>query len=239
MTPWYFKLFQTVKLMLPAFTDFSSFESDFLNPLIQWRHPRSESIRLDQMERWQLTNDGRLEGSHFLIEGRRTSFTEEPNQTQPPTWDQPLYKQGTGTLLLVLDEQEFFLVKAVFEPGNVNRGYENRGLILCTTTKFSPANLAQQLAQGRSPAFSALLQERETQILLSCPAPGDGARADKQNQHHLLRANRSELHAHHEKLAEAEQRLFALIDHSVLGESLKRGIVGEHLRDLSSLRLFV
>lgn len=225
--------------MIPAFTDFSSFESSFLEPLVQWRRMKSEPIRLDRMERWQFTSDGRLEGSHFFIEGRHTFFTEEPNQTQPQTWDQPLYKQGSGTLLLLLDDQDFFLVKAVFEPGNTQRGYQNRGLILCTTTKFSPANLAQQLAQGRSPAFSGLLQEQETQILISCPAPGDGARADKQNQHYLLRTTRAELNRSYEKLTEAEQRLFALIPRTVLGESVKRGIVGEHLRDLSSLRLFV
>lgn len=225
--------------MIPAFTDFASFETSFLKPLITWRHIKSEPVRLDRMERWQLTTDGRLEGSHFLIEGRHTSFEEELNQTQPPAWDQPLYKQGSGTLVLALDDQDFFLIKAVFEPGNAQRGYQNHGLILCTTTKFSPANLAQQLAQGRSPAFSTLLQEDTTQILVSCPAPGDGARADKQNQHHLIRVTRSELHTHHEKLNQAEQRLFALVHRSVLGESVKRGIVGEHLRDLSSLRLFV
>lgn len=225
--------------MLPFFTQFSEFESSFLQPLIHWRHIHCERVPLSALAHWQITEDGILQGTHFLVEGKRTSFAPEPNNTQPSSWDQPLYRQGNGTLLLAIDHDHNLLIKAVFEPGNAERGYEKRGLILCTTTKFSPANYAQQKAQGRVPAFSELLNDPDTKIVANCPAPGDGARADKQNTHYLLQTSRSQLEQQYQKLDEAQQRLFALVHRDVLRESYKRGLVGEHLRDLSSLLLFL
>ncbi len=151
--------------MLPFFTHFSDFESSFLQPLVHWRSIKSETIPLIQMDKWDLSTDGVLEGTHFVIEGKRTSFAPEPNQTEPKPWDQPIYRQGSGTLLLAIDEEGHLLIKAVFEPGNTSRGYRYKGLLLCTTTKFSPANYAQQKAQGRIPAFSDLLNEPEVAII--------------------------------------------------------------------------
>lgn len=224
--------------MLPFFTRFSDFESSFLDPRIRWRAITSDRIPLTSMERWNLSEDGILEGSHFMIEGKRTSFAPEPNQTEPKPWDQPIYRQGSGTLLLAIDEENNLLVKSVFEPGNATRGYGQKGLIICTTTKFSPANYAQQKAQGRIPAFSDLLSHPAVTIIANCPAPGDGARADKQNNHYLLQLPRTALEETHKNLPEAEQRLFALIHREVFLESYKRGLIGEHLRDLASLLLF-
>lgn len=224
--------------MLPLFTHFVSFESSFLAPLVAWRKIQNEPVSLTKMDKWELTTDGILQGAHFVIEGRRTSFAPEPNDTQPKSWDQPIYRQGSGTLLLAIDEEGFLLIKSVFEPGNVTRGYDQKGLVLCTTTKFSPANYAQQKAQGRIPAFSDLLEETEATIIAQCPAPGDGARADKQNTHHLLQVPRTMLETKYAALDEAQQRLFALISPEVFLESYKRGLVGEHLRDLASLLLF-
>jgi hypothetical protein len=224
--------------MLPFFTHFPDFESSFLAPLANWRSIKSEAIPLTRMDKWSLSTDGVLEGTHFLIEGKRTSFAPEPNQTEPKPWDQPIYRQGSGTLLLAVDEEGYLLIKSIFEPGNTARGYERKGLLLCTTTKFSPANYAQQKAQGRIPAFSDLLNEPEVTIIANCPAPGDGARADKQNPHYLLQTSRTTLEEKYQALTEAEQRLFALVHRDVFLESYKRGLVGEHLRDLSSLLLF-
>ena len=224
--------------MLPLFTHFSTFESSFLNPLVGWRHIKNESIPLTKMDRWELTTDGILQGTNFIIEGRRTSFEPEPNSTQPMNWDQPVYRQGGGTLILAIDEEGFLLIKGLFEPGNVTRGHQGKGLVLCTTTKFSPGNYAMQKAQGRIPAFSDLLNESDVTIIANCPAPGDGARADKQNTHYLLHTSRARLEEKYAALDEAQQRLFALVHLDVLLECYKRGLVGEHLRDLTSLLLF-
>lgn len=225
--------------MLSSFHRFQDFIDQFLEPLVETCKIASQIIPLKEMASWERTEEGGLKNPFFRLEGRRTTLDTGSGRSAPRTWDQPIYAQGAGSLLLILDENNHLLVRAVFEPGNTTRGYKNQGLLLCTTSKFSAGNLAQQKAQGRTPPFSDLIDQPEAQILVTSPAPGDGARADKQNSHQLVRVPRVVLETAFEALDPITQRRYALIEKEVFLEAYHRGLAGEHLRDLSSLLLFL
>ena len=147
---------------------FSEFETHFLEPLRTRRYPQREDIPLEQMAGWLLEN-GKLSSPFFEIIGVRTSFEAEKDGFQPRNWDQPLYRQGTGTLILFIDENKHLLVQAVFEPGNASRGYKNGGLTLSNSCKFSPGNLAYLLHKDaflHSPTFSIIQKQRNTSSIM-------------------------------------------------------------------------
>ncbi len=225
--------------MLTAYTQFTDFEKSFLQPLVAHRKIQITPRPLSQLTGWQFTEEGTLFGKHFTIEGRHVEFGPEEDNTEPMPWDQPLYSQESGTLILAIDEEGFILIKGLFEPGNAKRGYQAKGLVLCTTLKYSAANLEQQKAQGRTPPFAELLTHKEAEHLFTIPAPGDGARADKQNIHTLVRVRRTLLTITHQALNPLDQSFFALIHKDVLLECYSRGLGSEHLRDISSLLLFI
>lgn len=225
--------------MLTSYTRFTDFETGFLQPLAAHRKIQTTPRPLSELKGWEFTEAGTFSSKHFTIEGRHVEFEPEENNTEPKSWDQPLYSQESGTLVLAIDEDGFILVKGLFEPGNARRGYQQHGLVLCTTLKYSTANLEMQKAQGRTPAFAELLIHAEAERLFTIPAPGDGARDDKQNIHNLVRVRRALLNAHHDTLTLVDQRFFALIHRDVLLECYKQALAGEHLRDISSLLLFL
>lgn len=216
---------------------FSELEEQFLKPLIARRHVKREDIPLEHMQGWEL-KDGRLANSFFEIIGTRTSFEQEPDGFQPRGWDQPIYRQGTGTLVLFVDEHKNVLVQAAFEPGNAARGYQNRGLTLVNSCKFSPGNLAFLKSQGKIPPLSDLVDHPDANTLFSHLAPGDSGRADKQNEHHLIQLPRTVLEEAVRNLPAPQPEFYALISLSVLRECYKQALVNEHLRDLTSMLLF-
>lgn len=216
---------------------FSELEALFLSPLIERRKMKREEIPLEQMQGWEL-KEGKLASPFFEILGTRTSFEQEPDGFQPRGWDQPLYRQGAGTLVLFIDEQKHVLVQAVFEPGNATRGYQEQGLTLVNSCKFSPGNLAFLKSQGKIPPLSDLVDHPEAKCRFSHLAPGDSGRADKQNEHHLIQLPRTVLEEAVHKLASPQPEFYALIPLGVLQECYKHALVNEHLRDLSSMLLF-
>ncbi|MBP7134070.1 NDP-hexose 2,3-dehydratase family protein [Patescibacteria group bacterium] len=225
--------------MLTSYTRFTDFETGFLQPLAAHRKIQTTPRPLSELKGWEFTEAGTFSSKHFTIEGRHVEFEPEENNTEPKSWDQPLYSQESGTLVLAIDEDGFILVKGLFEPGNARRGYKQQGLVLCTTLKYSAANLERQRVQGHTPPFAELLTHEAAEHLFTIPAPGDGARADKQNIHSLVRVNRTLLTARHEALKPLDQSFFALIHKDVLLECYSHGISSEHLRDISSLLLFI
>ncbi len=219
-------------------TSFSELETQFLQPLVARRHMKREELPLEQMQGWQLA-DGKLSSPFFEIFGTRTSFEPEPDNTEPRAWDQPLYRQGTGTLILFMDEQKHVLVQAVFEPGNTERGYQGRGLTLANSCKFSPGNLALQKAKGRIPPLSDLVNHPEAKKQFFHEAPGDSGRADKQNQHYLIELPRHILEEAVNNLPAPQGEFYALVPLPVLKECYTHALANEHLRDLASMLLFL
>jgi hypothetical protein len=217
---------------------FSELEEQFLRPVVTKRHIKQEEIPLEQMQTWRW-KDGKLFNSFFEIFGTRTSFEAEPNRTEPSTWDQPIYRQGKGTLALFIDEHKNLLINGLFEPGNASRGYQNQGLVLSTSCKFSPGNLEKQRAAGHIPPLSHLIDHPEAKKHFTHEAPGDGGRADKQNQHYLIELPRTILEAAVHALPAPQSDFFVLLPLSVFKECYEHALVNEHLRDLASMLLFI
>ncbi len=217
---------------------FFELEEQFLKPLIQRRQIHREEIPLEEMSGWNL-QDGKLSSLFFEIIGTRTSFQTEADGTTPRSWDQPIYRQGTGTLVLYIDEYRNILIQTVFEPGNATRGYQNRGLTLSNSCKFSPGNLAFLKSQGKIPPLSDLLTHPEAKRHFFHLAPGDSGRADKQNEHHLIELPRKVLEQAVDTLPGSAKEFYALIPLSVFETCYQQALVNEHLRDLASMLLFL
>jgi hypothetical protein len=225
---------------MTLFTDFLSFERDFLKPLIARRHISVIEKPLNQLENWHFDEQGRLSSTFFAIKGVHTEFASEPEGQEQKPWDQPVYTQSPAQLALIIDEEKNLLMRAVFEPGNATRGYEGRGLILCTSCKASQGNIAKLKAEGTIPPFFSLLDDERATHLASCEAPADGARIDKQNHHDLIQAPRTVIEEAHAALEPVTRELYALVSLDLYLECYtKHALVGEHLRDLSSMMLTV
>lgn len=219
-------------------TSFSELEELFLQPLIAERTIRLEERPLDGMRRWSFA-DGKLSSSFFDITGIHVSLEPKTAFAPPHEWDQPIYHQKSGRLALFIDENKHVLIQALFEPGNVGRGYQKTGLILVNGCKFSPENLEVQRSLGRIPPLSDLIDHPAAKERFFHEAPGDGGRADKLNQHSLIELPRTVLEEAVNKLPDVQSVFYALVPLSVLKECYKQALANEHLRDLASLLLFL
>ncbi len=219
-------------------TTFSELEARFLQPLITERTIQTEERPLDGMQRWSLA-DGKLSSAFFDVTGMHVSLEPKTAFAPPHEWDQPIYHQKSGRLALFIDENKHVLIQALFEPGNVGRGYQKSGLILVNGCKFSPENLETQRALGRIPPLSDLMDHPEAKQRFFHEAPGDGGRADKLNKHYLIELPRTVLEEAVDKLPETQSAFYALVPLSVLKECYKNALANEHLRDLASLLLFL
>ncbi len=219
-------------------TSFSELETQFLQPLIAERAIRLEERPLDGMQRWDLTN-GTLSSAFFNVTGTHVSLEPKTAFAPPHEWDQPLYHQKPGRLALFIDEERHILVQALFEPGNVGRGYQQSGLVLVNGCKFSPENLNTQRSLGRILPLSDLIDHPQAKQRFFHEAPGDGGRADKQNQHYLIELPRTILEEAVDNLPAVQKDFYTLIPLSVLKECYTQALANEHLRDLASMLLFL
>lgn len=217
---------------------FSELEERFLKPLVQTQQLTVEKVPLETMQHWEVAH-GVVTSAFFEIQGQHMTFSSTPRSTDPPTWDQPIYHQASGTLLLLIDEDQNILIQALFEPGNVGRGYLNSGLMLTNSCKFSPANMAQKKAQGKTIPFASFIEHPEAKTLFQCDAPGDGGRANKKNFHSLVQVPRRLLEETVLALPSPDKNYYALVSKTVLRDSYLHGLANEHLRDLVSTLLFV
>ncbi len=217
---------------------FSELEERFLMPLIEKERFQVEEIPLKDMARWNVT-EKEVQSAFFQIKGQRSTFEQPSRSTVPTTWDQPIYFQGSGTLLCIVDEDRNILIQALFEPGNASRGYQGHGLVLSNCCKFSPENLARQHANGTMFPFTNILEYPEAKLVFQCDAPGDGGRANKLNKHFLIQAPRTTIETIAEALPTSDQGYYALVPLSVLKDCYTHALANEHLRDLASLLLFI
>lgn len=217
---------------------FSELEECFLQPLIEKQQLRVEQIPLKDMTRWEVS-DQTVRSAFFEIQGQRVTFEQPPRSTEPASWDQPIYHQGSGTLFCIVDEDKNILIQALFEPGNTGRGYQQRGLVLSSCCKFSPENLVQQHARGRMLPFAEILNHPEAKLLFQCEAPGDGGRANKQNKHFLIQVPRTTLETIAQALPALDKDYYVLVPLTVLKDCYRHALANEHLRDLTSLLMFL
>lgn len=179
----------------------------------------------------------------YSIEGWRCRPDNgEDWDTIPPNdgWDQPGIKQPAGIVAQIMDPLGFALVRAIWEPGNAGRGWDNSSLLIDVSAKHSPGNKALWAKHGVTPPLAdfveELLEHPEKNVLGRIEhAPYDGARDDKDNLHVLLRASREEIAAAIAQLNPRAQRRYALVSPALLQELIAVGLVPIHLRDLLSL----
>lgn len=224
-----------------AFIDFSSFEQEFLLPLSKKWSIKIQEKPLADMQGWQTTEEGHLKNSFFEVIGTHTDvlFDVSNEAAGSMHWDQPIYRQPNSDLALFLDDEDFILIRGLFEPGNATRGYQQTGLTLCTSCKMSAGNMARLKAMGKIPPFSDLMEHTETKELVRAKAPGDGARANKENTHHLYRAPRTAIEESYNKIDPTTREAYVLVTRDVFKQAYLNGLMTEHLRDLTSLMLFI
>jgi hypothetical protein len=105
---------------------------------------------------------------------------------------------------------------------------------------MSAGNVARLKAENKIPPFSDLFEHPETKQLVQVNGPGDGARANKQNTHHLCQVPRAVLEATYNKMDVPTREAYALVSRDVFKQAyLQYGLMTEHLRDLSSMLLFI
>jgi hypothetical protein len=140
----------------------------------------------------------------------------------------------------ILDLEGNALVRAIWEPGNVGRGWNSSALLLDVSAKHSPGNKTLWESRGATPPLADFVEDLlhdETSIVgRITKAPYDGARDDKDNLHALLCTERAEIESAVGKLGTRAQERYALIAPGLLSELNEMGLIPIHLRDLLSLR---
>lgn len=178
----------------------------------------------------------------YMIEGWRCE-PENGDEWDPilpeAGWDQPGIVQPPGIVALIVDLDGNALVRAIWEPGNVGRGWNESALLVDTSAKHSPGNKAMWAARGITPPLADfvddLLADESSVIAKIDKAPYDGARDDKSNFHGALCASREEITHAVGRLDPRAQKRYALVSPSLLHTLNQRGLVPIHLRDLLSL----
>lgn len=154
-------------------------------------------------------------------------------------WGQPGNIQHCGVVAQVLDLDAYALVRGIWEPGNVGRGWKGSSLLADVSAKYSPGNKAMWVGHGTIPALADFVEDlrADSRNIIGQieQAPYDGARDDKANFHGLLRASRDEIGEAVARLDPRAQRRYALISPRLMDELVRRGLVPIHLRDLLSL----
>lgn len=158
----------------------------------------------------------------------------------PGDWCQPGSEQPMGVVAQLVDQDGFPLIRGVWEPGNVGRGWNGSSLLVDVSAKHSPGNMAQWKAAGKVPPLADLVETLLADETLSVVgkierAPYDGARDDKINLHVLLRATRDQIEAAVQRLDPRAHKRYAFVTNKLLNELVKKGLVPIHLRDLMSL----
>jgi len=177
---------------------------------------RVESIPLSKIKGWGMQDDenfGRPDKKFFSYIGVRITMSKE--QREVASWDQPITKEfGDGVVVVIVDEQDRFLVQTKLEPGN---NPQNGYVMLNAPLSASLSNLTTAHG-GNRPPRAELLDEEGVELI---KVPQDGGKyINKTNMYGFVKVECSSL-----KIGQNE-RWFTKNE---LREAFKEGFLSEHL----------